>query len=74
MPYIKDLGGICLLCNKFKSPLEGHHVCYNPVRKVRICHKCHFKVHHQPNLLTKEQLSFLKQMRGKNCKQTERKT
>lgn len=70
MPYVKDLGGICVLCGKFHKPLEFHHTCYEPVRGVRICHQCHFNVHHQPRKLTVEQVSFLKQMEGKDCKKS----
>jgi len=68
MPYVKDLGGVCVLCYKKFRTLENHHVCYDPEKLIRICHDCHFKIHFYPGRLTPAQKILLKQLRGKDCK------
>ena len=67
MPYVRDTGGICPICNTFKKPLEYHHCCYNPERGIRICHNCHFKIHFRPNLIAENVKIMLEQVKGEDC-------
>jgi len=38
---------ICSLCghNSIERALDRHHVCYDPEIIIRICRKCHSKIH-----------------------------
>lgn len=68
MPYVKGVGGICPFCNMRVQTLEDHHVCYDPERKVKMCHKCHFYYHHMPWMLSAAAQILLKKLRGEDCK------
>jgi hypothetical protein len=50
--------GTCQMCYK-QGIIERHHVSYFPERTINLCHKCHFKVHYQPGLLTRSDLIAL---------------
>ena len=59
MPYVRAPGGICPLCSRRVDVLEGHHVSYDPEKKIYICHDCHFKIHHLPHMLSVQAVRLL---------------
>lgn len=68
MPYVRSPGGICPLCLGRAATLEEHHVCYDPEKKIRICHLCHFKIHHQSWMLSTAAQLLLEKLKGCDCK------
>jgi len=68
VPYVKSSGGLCPLCDCRVKTLEEHEECYDPVRKIKICHKCHFNRHHQPWKLSVAAQNLLRSIRGNDCK------
>lgn len=68
MPYVKSPGGLCPLCSTVVKTLEEHEECYDPIRKIKICHQCHFYRHHQPWKLSLAAQLLLKSIRGEDCK------
>jgi len=50
----KKMAGFCELCGKHTDFLERHHIKYKPEVTINLCHLCHFKVHHQWNMLPLE--------------------
>jgi len=68
VPYVKSSGGLCPLCSQRVKVLEEHHVCYDPVRIIKICHLCHFQIHHLSWMLNPAAQNLLIKRRGEDCK------
>ena len=55
--------GYCELCGSFVEKLEAHHLCYSPEITIKLCHKCHHKVHFWPNRLNDVEKSKMLKLR-----------
>ena len=51
--------GFCELDGTRTDRLERHHISYKPEKTIKLCHKCHAKIHFSPAFLTERECFLL---------------
>ena len=55
----RNEAGFCELDGARTERLERHHISYRPEKTIKLCHKCHAKIHFSPAFLTEKELFLL---------------
>ena len=56
--------GKCGLCHNF-TPVENHHICYNPEQTIKLCRNCHMNLHNGKVIIDYPIFDYLKPTKDK---------